>query len=85
MVVDAHKEWSEMDQKSKELEFGRNSLMEELEAVNNYQARITATQDPELKKILIHNMDEEKEHVAMLVEWLRANDKTQDKMFEEHD
>jgi hypothetical protein len=85
MVVDAHKEWNEMDQKSKELEFARNSLMEELEAINNYQARITATQDTELKKALIHNMDEEKEHVAMLVEWLRKNDQTQNKVFEEHD
>jgi len=85
MAVDSHKEWNEVDQKLKELEFARNSLREELEAINNYQARIAASQDAELKKILTHNMDEEKEHVAMLVEWLRANDKTQDKMFKEHD
>jgi len=38
-----------------------------------------------LKKILEHNRDEEKEHVAMLLEWIRKNDKIQDKKFEEHD
>jgi hypothetical protein len=84
MVVDAHKEWKEMDQKLKDLEFARNSLMEELEAINNYQGRITATQDEALKKVLVHNMNEEKEHVAMLTEWIRANDEVQNKSFEEH-
>ena len=84
MVVDQHKDWN-LNKKSLELEFARNSLIEELEAVNNYQARIAATEDSELKKILMHNMNEEKEHVAMLVEWLRKNDPEQDKVFEEHD
>jgi hypothetical protein len=66
-------------------EFARISLREELEAIDNYQRRIDITKDEELKKVLQHNMDEEKEHVAMLVEWLRKNDPTQDKVFEEHD
>jgi hypothetical protein len=30
-------------------------------------------------------MNEEKEHTAMLMEWIRKNDPTQDKMFKEHD
>lgn len=68
-----------------ELEFARISLIEELEAVNNYQDRIMEVKNEELKKILQHNMDEEKEHVAMLIEWIRKNDKTQNKMFEKHD
>ncbi len=66
-------------------EFARISLREELEAIDNYQRRIDATRDESLKKVLEHNMNEEKEHVAMLVEWLRKNDKTQDKVFKEHD
>lgn len=66
-------------------EFARISLREELEAIDNYQRRIDVTRDESLKKVLEHNMDEEKEHVAMLVEWLRKNDKTQDKVFKEHD
>jgi hypothetical protein len=63
----------------------RESLREELDAINRYEARINSTSDTTLKKVLQHNSDEEKEHVAMLVEWLRKHDAKQDKMFEEHD
>lgn len=50
------------------------SLKEEIEAMDWYQQRIDATQDPALKKVLEHNRDEEKEHAAKLVRWLSAND-----------
>ncbi|HSL59194.1 MAG TPA: ferritin-like domain-containing protein [Acidimicrobiales bacterium] len=50
------------------------SLMEELEAVDWYDQRVEATDDPELAAILAHNRDEEKEHAAMLLEWLRRRD-----------
>lgn len=50
------------------------SIMEELEAVDWYDQRIDATTDPELKEILAHNRDEEKEHAAMTLEWLRRHD-----------
>ena len=50
------------------------SLREELEAVEWYQARVDATKDMVLKKILEHNRDEEKEHAAMLLEYLRRSD-----------
>ncbi|MEO6974753.1 MAG: ferritin-like domain-containing protein [Gallionella sp.] len=50
------------------------SLMEELEAVDWYNQRVDATTDPELKKILAHNRDEEKEHAAMVLEWIRRHD-----------
>lgn len=50
------------------------SLMEELEAVDWYDQRLEATHDPELKEILRHNRDEEKEHAAMTLEWLRRHD-----------
>ncbi len=63
----------------------RESLREELDAINRYEARIDATDNQLLKKVLQHNADEEKEHVAMLVEWLRKNDPTQDNTFAEHD
>jgi hypothetical protein len=74
-----------LSEKTKNLERARQSLIEELEAINWYEQRIELTKDESLKKILQHNMDEEKEHAAMLIEWLRKNDPTQDKMFEEHD
>jgi ferritin-like protein len=50
------------------------SLMEELEAVDWYDQRAKATANPELRAILEHNRDEEKEHAAMALEWLRRND-----------
>ena len=50
------------------------SIMEELEAVDWYDQRIDAASDSELKKILAHNRDEEKEHAAMTLEWLRRHD-----------
>lgn len=85
MVSDEHVGWSKVSQKDKELEFARNSLVEELIAVNGYKARIDAADDASLKKLLQHNMDEEKEHVAMIVEWIRKNDRKQDEVFEKHD
>ena len=50
------------------------SLMEELEAIDWYQQRIDAAGDGELKDILRHNRDEEKEHAAMVLEWIRRRD-----------
>jgi ferritin-like protein len=50
------------------------SLMEELEAVDWYNQRVDATDDPELAQILRHNRDEEKEHAAMVLEWIRRHD-----------
>ena len=47
------------------------SLIEELEAVDWYNQRMTATEDSELRAILKHNRDEEMEHAAMTLEWLR--------------
>jgi ferritin-like protein len=50
------------------------SLMEELEAVDWYNQRAKATSNPELRAVLEHNRDEEKEHAAMALEWLRRTD-----------
>jgi len=68
-----------------DLKKARQSVIEELEAINWYETRVEETNDEELKKILEHNRNEEKEHVAMLVEWIRKNDPEQDKTFKEHD
>lgn len=56
------------------------SLMEELEAVDWYDQRVDATRDEDLAAILAHNRDEEKEHAAMILEWLRRRDPK----FDEH-
>jgi ferritin-like protein len=50
------------------------SLQEELEAVDWYDQRVDATNDPDLAAILAHNRDEEKEHAMMTLEWLRRRD-----------
>jgi ferritin-like protein len=50
------------------------SLQEELEAVDWYDQRVDATRDEELRAVLAHNRDEEKEHAAMALEWLRRHD-----------
>jgi hypothetical protein len=47
------------------------SLMEEFEAVDWYHQRADACEDAELREILLHNMREEMEHAAMILEWLR--------------
>jgi ferritin-like protein len=50
------------------------SLQEELEAIDRYDQRIDATNDSGLASVLANNRDEEKEHAAMLIEWLRRHD-----------
>jgi len=62
--------------------------MEELEAVDWYQQRIDVCKDDELRRILAHNRDEEKEHAAMVLEWIRRrdpkfNDELKDYLFTE--
>lgn len=49
------------------------SLMEELEAVDWYRQRADDCEDEALREILLHNMREEMEHAAMVLEWLRRN------------
>jgi ferritin-like protein len=56
------------------------SLMEELEAVDWYDQRVSASTDAELREVLAHNRDEEKEHAAMTLEWLRRHDSKWDEM-----
>lgn len=56
------------------MHYAITSLIEELEAVDWYRQRADDCDDPELKKILLHNAKEEIEHAAMALEWLRRND-----------
>ncbi|MFE8071063.1 ferritin [Marinobacteraceae bacterium S3BR75-40.1] len=51
------------------------SLMEEMEAVDWYRQRADDCDDKALKEILLHNMREEMEHAAMVLEWIRRNNK----------
>lgn len=69
-----HEERSKLNPKTIDRHRAIASLMEELEAVDWYDQRVGATDDEELRAILAHNRDEEKEHAAMVLEWLRRND-----------
>ena len=60
------------------------SIMEELEAVDWYDQRVDATGDDELRAILAHNRDEEKEHAAMVLEWLRRRDANLDRQLRDY-
>src|SRR5919106_6822900 len=54
------------------------SIMEELEAIDWYDQRAIASDDDELRAVLEHNRDDEKEHAAMALEWLRRHDASLD-------
>src|SRR5215218_5535762 len=54
-------------------------LMEELEAMDWYRQRVDVTDDEGLRRILTHHAEEEKEHAAMLLEWIRRRDPEWDK------
>lgn len=69
-----HEQIDKMSSKAKDMHRAIMSLMEELEAVDWYEQRIEVCEDEELKAILEHNRDEEKEHAAMVMEWIRRND-----------
>jgi hypothetical protein len=49
------------------------SLMEELQVIDWYRQRADDCDDAQLKAVIVHNMNDEMEHAAMLVEWLRRN------------
>ncbi len=69
-----HEERSKLKDKTQDLKRAIDSLKEELEAVDWYNQRADACSDDNLRKILLHNAKEEKEHAAMIMEWLRQND-----------
>ena len=69
-----HEERSRVSDKTQDMTRAIDSLREELEAVDWYNQRADACTDPELKEILIHNANEEKEHASMLLEWIRRRD-----------
>ena len=74
-----HEPINELSDETRDMHRAITSLMEELEAVDWYNQRVDACKDKELKSILEHNRDEEKEHAAMVLEWIRRRDQTLDK------
>jgi uncharacterized protein len=79
-----HEPLDHLSEETRDMHRAILSLMEELEAVDWYNQRVDATKDPELKAILAHNRDEEKEHAAMTLEWIRRRDKKMDEQLKEY-
>jgi ferritin-like protein len=71
-----HEDISELSDDTRDMHRAITSLMEELEAIDWYNQRVDACKNEELKAILAHNRDEEKEHAAMVLEWIRRSDPT---------
>ncbi len=69
--VGYHEPIEELNDETRDMHRAIVSLMEELEAVDWYNQRAQACKDPQLKAILEHNRDEEQEHAAMVMEWIR--------------
>lgn len=59
----------------------REDLMGELQAINQYQAHIDNIDDPEVKSLLAHIRDDEKEHVAEITHLLTRVDAIQGEKF----
>lgn len=79
---------NKLDDKTMDMTRAFKSLIEEVEAVDWYNQRMTATKDEELRSILKHNRDEEMEHAAMMLEWLRRkmpelDEELKDNLFKE--
>ena len=79
-----HESADKLSQAGKNMHRAIMSLMEELEAVDWYNQRIEVCEDSELSAILEHNRDEEKEHAAMLMEWIRRQDPAFDKELKDY-
>jgi uncharacterized protein len=63
----------------------REDLVGELDAINLYQVHIDEIDDEEVKKVLAHIRDDEKEHVAELVKIIRKLDSSQEEKFQKEE
>lgn len=79
-----HEDEARLRPETKDMHRAIVSLMEELEAVDWYNQRIDACEDDVLARILAHNRDEEKEHAAMVLEWIRRKDRAFDEQLREY-
>lgn len=79
-----HEPISEISDETRDMHRAIISLMEELEAIDWYNQRVDACKDDALRAILIHNRDEEKEHAAMVLEWIRRHDKVFNKELKDY-
>ncbi len=71
MTIGYHEPTAELSTDTRQLHRAIATLIEEWEAIDWYQQRIDVTEDEDLRGLLVHNRDEEIEHAAMALEWIR--------------
>ena len=79
-----HEPINELSNEVQDMHRAIESLKEELEAIDWYNQRVDVCKDKELKAILAHNRDEEKEHASMILEWIRRKDGTFEKELKDY-
>lgn len=79
-----HEPINELSDEVQDMHRAIESLKEELEAIDWYNQRVDVCKDKELKAILAHNRDEEKEHASMILEWIRRKDGTFEKELKDY-
>jgi hypothetical protein len=70
-MSDYHEPPDSLSAEARDLHRALASLKEEVEAIDWYHQRVALCADERLAQILAHNRDEEIEHAAMTLEWLR--------------
>ena len=70
---------------NKNLKNLREDLIGELGAINQYQEHIDESDDEEIKKVLGHIRDDEKEHFAELTKVIRKIDQIQEEKFQKEE
>ena len=70
---------------NKDLKNLREDLVGEFEAINQYQEHIDEADSEEVKKVLGHIRDDEKEHVAELTKLIRKMDPVQEEKFQKEE
>lgn len=70
---------------SQDLEFLRQDIRGELEAINQYWYHISNARDQRVKDLLCEIMNDEKRHYAEVTKLIRAMDPTQDYWFRQVD
>ncbi|HEX5804290.1 MAG TPA: ferritin [Azospira sp.] len=73
-AIGYHEPVAELSAAARDMHRALVSLVEELEAIDSYNQRADVGRERSLATILEHNRDEEKEHAAMLLEWIRRRD-----------
>jgi len=84
MATEWHAPYESLTPETRDMGRALQSLQEEIEAIDWYNQRADVTSDAELRKIIEHNRDEEKEHAAMVLEWIRRHDPAFDKCLKQY-